>query len=836
MVLPLVTISLVALLGFVALAVDLGVIALARNQCQNAADAAAMAGARALNGNSAISNNKTNAATMAQTAATVNSVLSQNIQSGQVTATVGKYYFSTSANKFVAWPIDAGSTDNANEPWTLVNVNISVPGVSTFFGRIFGVNGFDTGATATAIHRPRDVVIIVDFSGSMRFDSMLAAPHGGARTLSMNPESVYPLFGHYSDTTDAALAYSTDYQVSSGEIISDGNLTTGTASGTALVNDFYQDSTALGTSQLAFTSAGNGDAVGWVSGDKYLKSNFNSSTQPYAKTVKDLLNLSGSSSSTYTTANSSFESNGYDWSSFSTGQTFAGYIQGPRYWGKTFFIWPPDPRLSKDWRKQFFRKSDDSTACDDNNLLYDSSGNWKVPADYSNNNYRINYDAILAWIKASPNPFPPRLRSGGVLYYDAIPAHIDTSTFPPADNNQRFWKEYIDEVLGLQQYDLSSGRPIYQLVTKYTGYGDDFTWSTAQIYAKPTGGSASYMDYRDNPRRPKLHFWFGPMTLIDFLGNYNLSRFWWPGTTHESATWQCKIGIQAALTDIQNNHPNDNASLIFFSTPKTTYNGSGFYNQVAMPLSRDYTRMSNSLWFAARTINNPTPEIRPYDNGGLDITSIPKANGGTCYAMPFMLAYNQFSGNATLQNYATGAPVGQAGGNGRKGAQKLIIFETDGMVNTTASANFTNSGAYNSYYNIRLKDTTSSSANEYPYNVYGSVSTGTSQALAVINQICALDTASPPGYSTVSKPVLIHCIAFGSLFEPTNSSTYKTNALDLLQQIQYIGGKAGGEQTTATTPLASYKVIVGTYTQRIQNLQNAFNKIMQDGVQVSLIQ
>jgi hypothetical protein len=327
------------------------------------------------------------------------------------------------------------------------------------------------------------------------------------------------------------------------------------------------------------------------------------------------------------------------------------------------------------------------------------------------------------------------------------------------------------------------------------------------------------------------------MSLLDFTGNYNMGRFWWPGTTHESPTWQCKIGMQAALSDIQLNHPNDHVAQVFFSSPKTAYNGFGFYNHARVPLGLDYTRMQNSLWFSPRVIASPTPEIRPYDNSGLDITDVPRANGGTCYSMPLMLAYNQFSGNTGLQTYAKApAPAGQAGGNGRKGAQKLIIFETDGMVNTTASAGFTDAGAYNSYYNVRLQDGTSAAANEYPTGVTGNVALATSQAIAIATQICAQDTASPAGYSTTRKPVLIHCIAFGSLFDPTNASAYKTSALNLLENLQYLGGQAGGEQTTLTTPLASYKIIVGPYSTRITNLQQAFSTIMQSGVQVSLIE
>jgi Flp pilus assembly protein TadG len=906
-VLPLVVFCVLVLLGMVALAVDIGMMMVARTQCQNAADAAAMTGARSLNGNTTNNNNYAAAGPAAVTAASNNSVLSQPVQAGQVTVTIGSYSYDSASSSFVAYPSSKGANDN----WTLAQATVTYQG-STFFGKVFGMSAYNTAAVATAAHRPRDVVLINDFSGSMRFDSMLAAPHGGARLQSMNPESVYPLFGHYSSSS-AALAYTADYQVSTGEIMGQSNDFVTTQDGPALVNDFYQDTTAYGTSTPAFTAALAAYAT-TPGGNNYLKTS-NNTGSTYATDVYDVV---GS-----TSRNGAWELDGY--AAFPTGNMngktdyssapFAGYTQGPNYWGKTFFLWPPDPRAGPvtaaqvptflsdfgftaaqlstpavqgiysvtstagstnwsswtltnlqnylqtkvglstssaqyqqilrlfnrpkcDWRALYFTDTSGNPVTD-NTKLWDSSGNWYPPRDSAgNNHYRINYNAILNWIKnTGPNPFPPQLRAGGVLYYDSIPSTIDNSSFPPTDQNQRFWKEYIDEVLGVQQTGGTASSPVYQVVTSYCGYGADFTWGTAQITSPPTGSAAPSMNYKDNPLRPKLHFWFGPMSLIDFTGNYNMGRYWWPGTVHESPTWQCKIGMQAALNDVQLNHPNDNVAQIFFSSPQTAYNSSGFYNQVRIPLGQNYTGMQNSLWFAPRLLSSPTPEIRPYDNSGLDITTVPRANGGTCYSMPLMLAYNQFSGSSTLQTYAASpAPTGQAGGNGRKGAQKLIVFETDGMVNTTASANFTNAGAYNSYYNIRIKDGTSGSYNEYPTGVTGNVATATTQATTIATQICAQDTANPPGYSTVRKPVLIHCIAFGSLFNSTNNSTYRTNALSLLQNLQYIGGQAGGEQATTSTPLASYKIITGTYSQRIANLQQAFSAIMQDGVQVTLIQ
>ncbi|HZY83852.1 MAG TPA: pilus assembly protein TadG-related protein, partial [Gemmataceae bacterium] len=49
-ILPLAAVSLVSVCGFVALAFDIGLIAVAKTQCQNSADAASMAGARTLDG------------------------------------------------------------------------------------------------------------------------------------------------------------------------------------------------------------------------------------------------------------------------------------------------------------------------------------------------------------------------------------------------------------------------------------------------------------------------------------------------------------------------------------------------------------------------------------------------------------------------------------------------------------------------------------------------------------------------------------------------------------------------------------------------------------------
>jgi hypothetical protein len=558
-VLPLVAVSIVAVVGFVALAVDVGLILVARTQCQNAADSAAMAGTRTLNGDVTVNNNYDAAGPAAVTAATANAILTRPVQPSQVQVVIGKFSYDTTQQKFLAYPLDPGSTNNPGDNWSLVSVTVNFSN-PTAFANVFGINAFGVSATATGVHRPRDVALVLDYSGSMRFGSLLGIPYNGTRSTN-NPESAFPVFGHYSAQSAAALQQTSAQTILNGNTFDASNVTEADAlnnSRPPVVGDFYQQ---LGSTPVpAFTAAPSSYNT-TPGGDNFLKTGLNTGTT-YAKSLKD---VTGS-----TSRHAGFEASGYP--EF-TNVPFRGYTQGPNSWGKTFFIWPPDPRPAYDWRQQFFFKSDGVTPVDDNTVLWTTAGAWRAPP-----NYKVNYQAILKWIQTTgPNPFPPHMRAGRILYYDNLPNSADSALnqrfwtqFPLIDLNERFWKDYIDYVLGLKQ----TGASTWQIVTPNTGYGDDFTWADtatpAGVHAKPaTGSPPPYMDYRDNPLRPRTHFWFGPMTMVDFLGCYNLwgqtsyqKYVWWPGTCHESPLYACKLGIQAALVDSKTNHPNDVVTMI----------------------------------------------------------------------------------------------------------------------------------------------------------------------------------------------------------------------------------------------------------------------------------
>jgi hypothetical protein len=442
---------------------------------------------------------------------------------------------------------------------------------------------------ATAAHRPRDVSIILDYSGSMRFGSLVRDDPFSGNPGVNNPDTNVPQFGHYAATSSAALtatSFTSPYDPC--------NLTAMTSDGRApIVNDFYSDTSGT----LAFTAAPSSYATA-PGGDNFMKSNKNTGTS-YASTAGQLLNLGSVGSST---RDVTFETDGYLSYGMSTG--WNGYTQGPGYWGKTFFMWPPDPVANRDWRKLYFVYPGTSTPIDDNSRLWNSSGSWRAPGSTT---YEINYAAILNFIKnVGPNPFPNLMRSGRILYYDSIPDTINTGSWPPSNLNQRFWKDYIDYCLGLVQTGSNSWLVINDSNSGQGGYGSDYTWGTVRITANSslTGTPKPYMHYLDNPLRPRTHFWFGGLTMIDFLGNYNLwgqvnpsnSRFcWWPGTCHESPMYACKLGIRAALSDIETNHPNDLVALTMFAVPRSSANdSSGRFNRVRVGLSRDYTRMKPS--------------------------------------------------------------------------------------------------------------------------------------------------------------------------------------------------------------------------------------------------
>jgi Flp pilus assembly protein TadG len=822
-ILPMLAVSMVALIGIIALAVDIGILAQTKSQLQSAADAAALSGSRSLTGDASTDNNRVAVPGLALSTIQASKIMGKTLQSSQLTTQVGYYNYNAVLGEFQ--PIFTGSKP-ATENWSAVKTSVTFI-QPTSLAKFFNYSAFSATASATAVHRPRDLAIILDYSGSMRFNSIPAYPLSGSISGSMNPDQIIPKFGPWSAIT-SVMQRTSQYGDSAPN-----NHTSETDDGPPIVKDFYckqADGSYINafyrpltpynwrttSTNFALPAPDNfreqhnspvqfsGSDTG-MGGDRWPQTNGynlafpNNTGPPYASTVRQYVSGNTTTQANTHAKNVEFELAGYT--------DFQGFTMGPGYYGKTFYMWPPDPRAANDWRKKFFfYGSNSTTPCDDNSLLFNTTnGRFRTASTTS---YKINYTAVMNWINSGPKVFPDNMRAGRVLYYSTIP-----TTIPDAGGtlDQKFWRSYIDYVIGAgNQTQILYGQ-------NTTAYGPTRITAKTSLTANPK----PYMHYNDNPIHPRLNFWFGPVSFLSFLSDYRIGRNWLPGTSHESATWQLKAGIQSALVDIKKNHPNDQAALIYFSTLSE-------YNVARVPMGKDFTRMNNALFYPYSlldSLSDPNAEIRPYGNsfntsylgtisstGGIAAgqwdsktsAEIPNADGGTNPEMAFMAAYNQFSS-------ATGF-------NGRKGANKMIIFETDGVPTSNAYGTFQSGGAYYSKF-IGISDAGSSGADD----IY---------ALNTLQYVCNLTTASQCGYSTIKNPVSVHSIAFGQLFETNSTSTGKPAAMNFLVKCQIKGNTSPAGATT----LNSEKIITGTYNQRIEKVRSAFERVLQSGIQITLIE
>jgi Flp pilus assembly protein TadG len=1010
--LPFLAVTLVALMGFLALGIDVGMMLIAKAEVQNAADLAALTAARTLNGDATNNYNQSAATTNAQNILSYNTILGQPIQASQLQLTYGSYDYDQNTQTFSAhFPPMAG------KPVTAVTATVTSNSSSTAFGTIFGIRFLPiVTATAMAVHRPRDIALVLDLSGSMRMGTCLGFDFYTNTRTTNNPDPLYPKFGHYSSNNANMQGPSTNRTSSyDNYTISPSNTTVPNASySLTYVNNFYQNDAYAAVLVRAFDSYTSTDGGNTWSppaagatpqlppatyaatpgGDMPLFRG--GSTSVYATNVQDIVGSTSTNIlweldgySAYAAGQPDTSNNGVPqvWSQvdYSMPTTlpangslpFNGYTQGPGYYGMTFFIWPPDPRNANalsgstltsflnslgitnttdqttlanvwgtwqgmgatglahlqdwlkgtnqweaarlpvagpygpnssvfvpnittwngstltnstkprtyhavcrlfnraypggaawsstpfhaDWRLRFFSPIGNNNT-NNNTVLFNKSGSLNVSGIGST--FTINYSAILGWISQSispsgqpVNPFPQQLRAGRIKYYGSIPTQI-TGSWPNYGNtDQRFWKEFIDYVLGFRQtgpntyYDITANANF-----QITGYGNDFAWGTIRITAPPS--APQYMSYTDIPARPRLRYWFGPLNMVDYLHNMNMSELatsgisqvqnyflMEPGDAYEAPLYSGKQAFLAAINTMQTNHPNDWFSIICYSWPRSSANGTvsgqgyGRFNCVRSPLGPNYDYARSALLFPFSTINadgspNNT-EITPYDadpaTGSVpsaDLIDTPRGDGDTCFAMGLMLAYNQFAmtdpSDTTLRSFVSSSPIhfptGMAGGMGRKGAQKVVIFETDGLANCTATASLVNAGSYK-YYKIRY-DMNKPNSSEYP-----SVNTYSINNSTVLNQIYSLVQQLANDYGSPRNPFRLYAIGFGPVFQGPDAAA----ALQTLQYMQYYAGT----QSSPSTPLSPDQIITGTDAQMLTKMTNTFTNILQNGVQITLI-
>ena len=591
-----------------------------------------------------------------------------------------------------------------------------------------------------------------------------------------------------------------------------------------------------------------------------------------------------------------------------SGTIFQGYSMGPGYWGKTFFIWPPDPRWGAPGSPGT-STAGDPTSPDTTSLVKDTSGNWicdwrrrffldgdgtafnpqsdninqvmfRTSAGHVFNSivttgtagstagyFEINYAAILKWIKTGPQVFPSNLRAGRLVYYKSIPDDCNISGDATTDDNmdKRFWREYIHFVLGVGSFNTTTypvttppaANPTWALASTEANFGLTLSVTAAAAFDPngtntPAANPKPYMTWTNSVNRPRAHMWFGPLTMTHFISYGGTAiRPWNAGTLREAQCWQLKAAMSSVLDDMRTNHPNDFCGTAYFADRSE-------FNTPRAPMGQDWYTLRNALYFRRDVVDvlkqfpNDSVEHRPYNSSfaGTNTDMIPNSKGSTDPNTGFAVAYNLLSSSTGLTQWTTtSSPSGNTatnvpiyGNRGRRGASKIVVFETDGVPNTTRTWRYTGSGV-NTYFSTSTGTTPSTTG-------VSSINSQAVAALAIVKMIVANDTASPPGFSYPNTKARVYAMGFGDLFEgwPTigNMTTEGQNAHTFLLDVQQMGNTS----SSSDTALPTVNIITGPYQRpnpnaaisgsnpagRIEKLRDALERIMQSGVQVTLIE
>ncbi|MGL5097884.1 MAG: pilus assembly protein TadG-related protein, partial [Planctomycetia bacterium] len=200
---------LIPLMALVALSIDVGVMFNARTEAQDVADACALVGSRSINTTARDTTVVPNVTKMFAAAVPADSrmkIINKELTiADNLTMRVGTYRYVTSG---VPSPEFRGFTSyTTGQMPTLVQTTVRYRG-DTFFGRVLGAATYDVSAVATAVHRPRDVAVVMDLSGSMRYGSNIGVsdgqPNESVVSGPLTSDPRVPQFGHYTTTTPSS--------------------------------------------------------------------------------------------------------------------------------------------------------------------------------------------------------------------------------------------------------------------------------------------------------------------------------------------------------------------------------------------------------------------------------------------------------------------------------------------------------------------------------------------------------------------------------------------------------------------------------------------------------
>lgn len=161
---------MIVMMAVLAMSIDTGYMYTMQAQLDRSVDAAALAGAAVLiEGTEAAQEQVLEYLVRNPVGKQAVAVTQENL--GELTAR----FLSEHANDYDIlwgeWNASSGQVTPTDTLPSAVSVSMTYPNLPFFFGRVLGRNTFDLQSSAVAMYQPRDIVVVLDFSGSMNDDS-----------------------------------------------------------------------------------------------------------------------------------------------------------------------------------------------------------------------------------------------------------------------------------------------------------------------------------------------------------------------------------------------------------------------------------------------------------------------------------------------------------------------------------------------------------------------------------------------------------------------------------------------------------------------------------------
>ncbi len=173
-IIVLTAIMMIVLMGLLALSIDTGYMYTMQTELDRSVDAAALAGAASLvKGTDEASDKVVEYLVRNPVGNSEGAVTNDRLAefTAQFLADHGNDYQVQIGN----WNPVSGQLEPVAQYPSAVAVSMSYPNLPLFFGRVLGKGSFSIESQAVAMYQPRDIALVLDFSGSMNDDSELQA-------------------------------------------------------------------------------------------------------------------------------------------------------------------------------------------------------------------------------------------------------------------------------------------------------------------------------------------------------------------------------------------------------------------------------------------------------------------------------------------------------------------------------------------------------------------------------------------------------------------------------------------------------------------------------------